>query len=286
MKLKIFLISAAALTMALSSCDKKQNVTNDLAAQDASHDELVQALDDRDSLITLMGEISAGIEEIKTVENMIQLDNGESPARKQQMIQDLKVIQQALLDKRARLEELEKKLSQSKVYSTKLEGTITQLRQQIEEQDKTIASLNADLGQARQQIGQLNQNVDSLSTTVATVTDERNAAQQEAVQTANELNTCYYVVADNKALKEHKIVQSGFLRKTKIMRGDFDQAFFTTADKRNLSEIKTGSKKAQIMTNQPAESYRIEDVAGQKVIKITDPNRFWSLTNYLVVKID
>lgn len=70
------------------------------------------------------------------------------------------------------------------------------------------------------------------------------------------------------------------------MKGEFDQSFFTAADKRTLTTIDLNSKKAEVMTNQPADSYTIEERGGRKVLRITDPAKFWSLTNYLVVKID
>lgn len=70
------------------------------------------------------------------------------------------------------------------------------------------------------------------------------------------------------------------------MKGDFDQSFFTTADKRTLTRIALHSKKAEVLTNQPAGSYNIADENGQKVLVITNPEQFWSLSNYLVVKID
>ena len=70
------------------------------------------------------------------------------------------------------------------------------------------------------------------------------------------------------------------------MKGDFDMAYFTAADKRTLTEIATHSNKAEIKTSQPKDSYQIVDVNGQKVIKITDPAKFWQLSNFLVIKVD
>lgn len=89
-----------------------------------------------------------------------------------------------------------------------------------------------------------------------------------------------------KELKDNEIIETGFLRKTKIMEGDFDRNFFTTADKRTLTTIPLHSDKAKVLTNQPESSYVIEDVDGQKVLRITNPASFWSLSNYLVVQIN
>ena len=281
---KLILSAALAAVIGLAACNEKKPVPQEAAVAQASRQELESALSDRDSLINLMGDIQQSMAEIKDMENLISVDMSETPDRKRQLRQDLEVIKQTLADRRARLEELEKKLSSSSIYSQKLQNTINQLREQIDKDNAEIERLNTELTSAKEQITQLGTQVDSLNTTVTTVTEERNAAQEQAVQTANELNTCYYVVANNKALKEHKIVESGFLRKTKIMKGDFDRNFFVTADKRTLTEILTRSQKAEILTNQPAGSYRWQDSAGGKILVITDPDKFWSLSNYLVVK--
>ena len=80
--------------------------------------------------------------------------------------------------------------------------------------------------------------------------------------------------------------ETGFLRKTKLMEGEFDHNFFTKADKRTLTTIDLNSNKAEVLTSQPMDSYTILDMNGHKVLQITNPARFWSFSNYLVVKID
>ena len=82
-------------------------------------------------------------------------------------------------------------------------------------------------------------------------------------------------------------MSSGFLRKTKVLPQNFDQGYFTKGDKRTLRTINLGSKKAKVMTNQPTDSYEIvEGANGVKILKITNPNRFWNQSNFLVVKTD
>ena len=94
------------------------------------------------------------------------------------------------------------------------------------------------------------------------------------------------MVGTKKELKQQKIIETGFLRKTKVMEGDYTKSYFTKADKRTLNTIALHSKKAQVMSKHPAGSYSIEEAGGQKVLHILDPNKFWELSNYLVVKID
>lgn len=40
------------------------------------------------------------------------------------------------------------------------------------------------------------------------------------------------------------------------------------------------------MTSQPKDSYTIVDENGQKVVKITNPEKFWQLSNFLVIEVD
>ncbi len=240
-------------------------------------------------LFLLVNEISQGMDQIKDLENILTVNanaGGETPSQREQIQADIASIQKALQERREKLAELEKKLNNSTLTNNNLRSTIATLRNQIDTQSNEIESLKTNLTAAKARIGELNTAVDSLNTTVTTVTAQKDEAEQQSVDLANELNTCFYAVGSKKDLKDNEIIETGFLRKTKIMEGDFDRNFFTTADKRTLTTIPLHSDKAKVLTNQPESSYVIEDVDGQKVLRITNPASFWSLSNYLVVQIN
>ena len=277
--------------LALSACDssKSEQAKQEEALNKATREELATAVAERDQLFSLYNDISQGMDQIKQLENILTVSNtlpGETVSQREQIMTDIAAIQKTLQDRREKLAELEKKLASSSQNNNTLRQTITNLRAQLESQSAEIVSLKEKLDQARERSGQLDAAVDSLTTTVTAVTDERDIAQEESVNLANELNTCYYAIGSKSELKDRHIIETGFLRKTKLMKGDFDQSFFTTADKRTLSRIALHSKKAEILTNQPEGSYIIDSDNGQKVLVITNPDAFWSLSNYLVIKID
>ena len=89
-----------------------------------------------------------------------------------------------------------------------------------------------------------------------------------------------------KKLKEKKILQPGFLRNPKGREGICDRTSFSAGDRRTPAEIPTHSKKAKVLTSQPKGSYTIVDVNGQKVIRISDPAKFWQLSDFLVIEVD
>ncbi len=252
-------------------------------------DSLNIALANQDSLFVLINEITDGVNKIKGIENILTSSsdlNAESQSKKDQLRNDIIAIQHELQVRREKLAELEKKLKNSQYYSVTLKKTIENLNAEISQQQQTITGLRESLAAANIKIEELDMTVDSLNTTVANVTQEKEIAQEESINLANELNTCYYAIGTKGELKEHKIIETGFLKKTKIMKGDFEQSYFTTADKRTITLIPTHAKKAQILTNQPQNSYEIVDENGLKTIKILNSDKFWSLSNYLVIQVD
>lgn len=271
----------------LSGCTDKKKLEEAEKQNDATRAELIEAVNDRDQLLSLVNEISAGMDQIKQLENILSVSGkNETPGQREQIQADIAAIQQTLQQRREKLAELEKKLSASSVANTELKKTIASLRSQIDSQAGEITALRTDLSAATGKIGELDATVDSLHTTVTTVTAERDSTEQQNTIITNELNQCFYAIGTKSELKDNKIIETGFLRKTKLLKGDFDQSFFTTADKRTLTTLDLNSDKAEVLTNQPAGSYVITEVNGHKVLRITNPVAFWSLSNYLVIKID
>lgn len=258
--------------------------------------DLSETLATQDSLLVLVNDISDGMAQIKDLEKIVSTPGGlgsESSSRKEQIRNDMIAIQQALQERRQRLADLEAKLAKIGGESTTLKRTISNLKAQIADQTTEIATLTNQLASANIKIEELsstvtslNTQVDSLNTNVEAERQLKDEALAEAQKATEELNTCYYAIGNNGELKDRGILSSGFLRKTKVMKGDFDMNYFQTADKRTLTEIPTHSKKAEIMTNQPKDSYQIVDLNGQKVIKITNPGKFWQMSNFLVIKVD
>ncbi|MBO4941968.1 MAG: hypothetical protein J6C95_00885 [Muribaculaceae bacterium] len=286
-KILTLCLAAALLFTGCNNKEKEEQLRQAQAVAEASREELADAVSDRDQLLTLVNEISSSMDQIKQLENILSVNGAtETPNQREQLRADIASIQETLAQRRHQLEDLEKKLSRSNLNNSKLQETITSLRKQLDSQSGEIAQLRTSLDQAKTTIGKLDAAIDSLNTTVSNVTAERDSTDKQNEELTNELNTCYYAIGTKGELKDNGIIESGFLRKTKIMEGEFDRAFFTKADKRTLTTIDLNSKKAEVLTKQPSNSYSIVDVDGHKVLQITNPALFWSLSNYLVIKID
>lgn len=284
-------IALTAMAILASAChsDKTQNEAEGTNYPTTS-DSLRVALANQDSLLMLMNDVSEGLSQIKQMENLLDATTGMGPEaqnKRQQIRNDIMAIQQQLQKNRDRLADLEKRLAASTANNQTLQRSIETLKKSIAEQEGTIQSLRNELAAANIKIDQLNSSVDSLNTTVATVSEERSQAQARAEQLNAELNTCYYVIGTGKELKNKGVIESGFLRKTKVLPGDQSTSNFIKGDKTRLTIIPLYSKKAKVMTNQPASSYTLDkDANGSYTLRITNPGSFWEKSNFLVVKID
>lgn len=298
-KLIFTTLSCAALVLCLASCDKKKAAEAPVVNTDSIEnvkltDSLATVQAERDTLMALVSEVSDGMNQLLDAQRIISSSSfsSEAPDKKQQMLTNLVSIKQALNKRAARIAELEKKLKQSGTMSAEMQKQIGTLKEQVANQQEIIADLSKKLEEANVKITGLNTQVDELKTTNANVTAERDQAKATVAQKEKQVteltdaaNVCYYVVGTKSELKKQKIIETGFLKRTKVMEGDYAKSYFTKADRRTLSEIKLYNKKAQVMSKHPAGSYEIVDEGGQKVLKITNPNRFWELSNYLVVKV-
>ena len=95
------------------------------------------------------------------------------------------------------------------------------------------------------------------------------------------MNTAWFVFGTKKELKEQRIIEDG-----EVLRSNFNQDYFTKIDIRVDKEIKLYSRSAKLLTSHPASSYRLEqDANKQYVLRITDPQSFWSTSKYLVVLV-
>ena len=276
-------------TLLLGACSKPaDNVDADSLRIANLSDELQKATDYKDSLLLLMDDIYQGMDQINQQEGLLNNlgATGDNANRREEIRQNLEVIREKLRTNRELLAQMEKKLAVSNDKNGVLTKTIENLKTQISSQETHIAQLNTELESARTKIAQLNEEVAETKEQMEAEVAEKEKAQQEVVSTTNQLNRIYYAIGTNKELKNKGLISKKFLGKTKVLEGEFDKEYFTVGDKRNLMSIPCGDKSVKIWTNHPDGSYEIiENADKTKTIKILDADKFWSVSNHLIVQV-
>lgn len=71
-----------------------------------------------------------------------------------------------------------------------------------------------------------------------------------------------------------------------MLQSNFNKSYFTKIDIRVQKEIKLYSKSAKILTMHPSSSYTLQrDANKQYVLRISNPQIFWSTSKYLVIQV-
>ena len=71
-----------------------------------------------------------------------------------------------------------------------------------------------------------------------------------------------------------------------MLQSNFNRDYFTKIDIRVTKEIKLYSRSAKMMTSHPSGSYTLQrDANKQYVLRITNPQSFWSTSKYLVILV-
>ena len=89
-----------------------------------------------------------------------------------------------------------------------------------------------------------------------------------------------------KELKELGLLTGGFLKKTKVDFSKIDKSLFKSVDIRETEKIDIPAKNATVMTPQPSDSYRIDKVYKNNVLTITNPEKFWGVSDFVIIEID
>lgn len=279
---------ASLLLMVSCSGGDKERAEHDslkIAQLTANYEE---AATFNDSLIVLMADIYNGLDSINTQEGLLyNMGTSETTDRRAEIRHNLTAIRERLKSNHELLSQMEQKLRSSGNQNSLLSKTIEQMKVHIEEQDTKIVNLENQLAMANDSISSLNRTVNAQKQQIEIQTEAKNAAFAAYEQADQELNTVYYAIGTDKELKQNGLIEKKFLGATKVLKGDFNESYFTKADKRVLTSIETGAKKIKIMTNMPAGSYTEEVGADKNItLKITNPKEFWSLSPYLIIKTE
>ena len=280
---KILIFVACAL--ALGAC----NMTGE--QQDAiqqERDSLQRVINEKDTelddILGVFNEVQEGIRRINEAEGRVTIAEGnpESASSKEVIHENMEFIKDALQQNRDMIAQLQQKLKNSSIKNTKMQQTIENLQAQINAQAARIQELEASLAEKDALIESQGEAIAGLSNDVASLTEENKQKAEKVQQQDKELNSAWFVFGTKSELKEQKILTNGDVLKS----GDFNKNYFTKIDIRYDKDIKFYSKSAQLLSSHPAGTYQLtKDNQGQYELHITDPQKFWSVSKYLVVLV-
>lgn len=270
--------------LALAGCKDDKKAMEALQKQQA--DSLQRIIAQRDNEINdMMGtlnEIQEGFRLINEAEDRVSLaKDGEGANKARQIKENMAFIQSRMQQNRELINKLRQQIREGSVKSDALKRTIEGMVKQLEEKDKQLQALREELDSKDIHISSLNENINNLNTNVENLKTESSQKSQTISTQDKQLHTAWYVFGTKSELKEQNILVKG-----DVLRGNFNKNYFSKIDIRVDKEIKLYSKSANILTDHPAGSYTLtRDANKQFVLRITNPQQFWSVSKYLVVLV-
>ena len=280
---KIF--SILAFVMLLASCQEKKNVPV-IENRDSVRDSLQQVIDFKDreinDILGTMNEIQEGFRLINAAEGrMSVIKSGEATNKTEQMRENIRSITEMMEHNRELIAKLRQQVRESSVRSDQFKTVIDNLVQQLEDNDANLQKLQTELQEKDIHIAELDQTVASLSSSIASLKEESSNKSETIIAQDKQINTAWYVFGTKKELQSQNIYEKG-----RVLQSNFNKNYFTKIDIRIVKEIKLYSKSVKIMTAHPTSSYQlIQDANKQYVLRINNPQNFWSTSKYLVVLV-
>ena len=269
---------------AMAACKEEKAKTDSALVQ--QRDSLTQIIAQKDNeiddMMSTMNEIEEGFREISEAENRVSIAKDGEGANKQQRIREnIQFIQQTMKQNRELINKLRQQLRESSFKGEQFKRAIENLAQQLEEKDRQIQQLRAELDAKDIHISELDESIANLNTDVSNLTAESSRKSETINAQDKELNTAWFVFGTKNELKEQNIYVKG-----KVLQSNFNKEYFTKIDIRIDKEIKLYSRSAEMLTAHPSNSYTLQrDANKQYVLRITNPQLFWSTSKYLVVLV-
>ena len=285
------LIYAIACTLAVASCNQDAAKKAEQIAQQ-QRDSLEQIISQKDNeindMMTTLSDIEEGFREITEAQSRVTLaKQGEGTNTMQRIKENFQFIQSQMQQNKELINKLKQQVRESSVKGGQLKKSIDNLTQQLETKDHQLQALREELDRKDIHIAELDEKVASLNTNVTSLKEDNEKKEETITSQDKALHTAWFVFGTKDELKTQRILsKDGLFSKTKLLEKDFNKDYFTKIDIRIDKEIKLYSKSAQIMTSHPAGSYTLQrDANKQFVLRISDPETFWSTSKYLVVLV-
>ena len=279
---KLIVLAVGGLMVASCNDGVKKAEQAALMQRDSLEQIIAQKDNEINDMMTTLSDIEEGFREITEAQNRVTIaKEGEGTNTKLRIKENMQFIQSAMKQNKELINKLKQQVRESSVKGDQLKKIIDNLTEQMQQKDQQLQALREELDKKDIHIAELDEQVAGLNENVAALTEE-NTQKAETISTQDkQIHTAWFVFGTKKELKEQNILDKG-----EVLQSNFNKDYFTKIDIRIDKEIKLYSSSAEILTNHPAGRYTLQrDAKQQYVLRISDPQRFWPTSKYLVVQV-
>lgn len=287
MKKFAFIIMAMLVAFAFTACNdgqkskEQQQLDSLMQANSMTQKELAE-------YVSLVNSISESLDYIQSAENEIyKAKEGSASDRKAAVREKIQNLSNVVNEQREKIAELERKVKSAGANGAKLQALINTLKVEIEQKDALIGDLqrqvesqNFDIANLKENVSVLTASNEELTTNLSEKEEVINAQTEKMNAQTEKMNEAFVKVGTSKELKN-----AGVLEKSRLNASNLAAAGFKKVDIRNFTELTVPSKKIEILTQMPKNSYVATVEGNSTKIKIYNPESFWSVSKYLIVLV-
>lgn len=280
--LKLLVVALAAVSLAACGSREKSSDLANIEQSDSLQRIISQKDNEINDIMETFNQIQEGLREINEAENRVNIvKSGEGADKRHQIIENIQFISSTMKQNRALIAKLRQQLREGSVKGDQLKKTIDNLVKQLDEKDLQLRQLRAELDAKDIHIAALDETINNLNSNVSNLKTESSQKTETINAQDKQLNTAWFVFGTKKELKEQRIIDGN-----KVLESNFNKSYFTKIDIRIEKEVKLFSKSAKILTMHPSSSYTLDrDANNMYVLRITNPQLFWSTSKYLVIVV-
>lgn len=293
---KVILLFAAGAMMVigLGSCVENSGKYKALQAQlDSLQNSYNVQGAELDEVFATINEIEQGLSSIRESESILAVQTADGieikAGSKEQLKSDVEAIKSAIKNYQDEIKKLE---NDKRLQSAQFKKRLSAMQKELKEKSEIIETISRQLEEKEAQIARQSKQIATLDETVSNLKDEVSTLSTEGQQLKAkvadqeaEIYSVYYIVGSKAELIEAGVMTRGGLFKSSKVSYQAEKDAFVKIDLREISEINTNAGKAKVMSIHPKGTYAFVENDGEMVLNISDPEKFWQQTKYLVIQV-
>lgn len=286
--------AAALLVLGLGSCVENSGKYKALQARlDSLQTNYNIQGAELDEVFATINEIEQGLSSIRESESILAVQTSDGleikAGSKEQLKRDVQAIQSAIKNYQ---DEIKKLQDDNRLQSSQFRKRLAAMQKELDEKSEIIKAISlqleekdAQIAMQSRQIATLDETVSNLKDEVSTLSSEGSQLKAKVASQEAEIYSVYYIVGSKAELVEAGVMTKGGLFKSSKVSYQAEKDAFVKIDLREISEINTNAAKAKVMSIHPKGTYAFVENDGEMVLNISDPEKFWQQTKYLVIQV-
>lgn len=279
----------------MTSCVEQSAKYQALAAQlDSLQGDFGEQKGELDAVFAILNDVENGLSSIRESENILlvetQKEGGNITATQKERVQaNMAAIQNAIEQYKAKIEQLKK---ESNLRSIEFKKRLNAMEAELSQKSETINRLSQQLlekenviREKTKQIANLDKVVENLNKDLTSLNEESSRMEEVIATQDKQIYAAYYIIGTKEELVKVGVLTKGGLFRSAKISYKAEKNAFVKIDYREISTINTSASKIKVLSNHPNGTYAVENINGEAVVTISNPQAFWEQTKYLVIRV-